>query len=312
MTIVDGQLHEPPVWLGWSALDDDHRDRLLAELALAAMTAVGVDRAVLVPGRRPWAERAARAMPDRFALVPVCSQKRVAEGDTAALVAEERANPAVKALRIVITAGSPRWQTATKTAVPPGTPAHHDMTAGVRFAEEGGYDEFLAACVREDMPLFVFSPTRADVVERMAERHPDLRLIVDHLGISQPPVADADDPPFRHLADVVKLARFPNVAVKVCGAPALSAEPYPYPDLWAELSPLVAAFGAERLMWASDFSRILGRTGFHRRNPHAEAGYQGKHTYAESLGYLRDAPQLTPEEKDLILGGTAQRLLGWS
>jgi hypothetical protein len=45
--------------------------------------------------------------------------------------------------------------------------------------------------------------------------------------------------------------------------------------------------------------------------PGTQGGYEGKHTYAESLNFVRYCEALTDDEKEQILGGTVRRLLGW-
>ena len=65
-------------------------------------------------------------------------------------------------------------------------------------------------------------------------------------------------------------------------------------------------------MWASDTSRFAGRTGIYRfQFPKTLGDYTGKHTYAESLLFIRESNVLTPVEKEAILGGTLQRVLNW-
>jgi L-fuconolactonase len=312
--IIDGQQHEPSVWLNWNDTGDEAvRDQLLVELELAAMNAVGISGVVLHPSHRRWAEMAATTMPDRFAIVANYPQATIEKaGDIAAVVAAERKNPTVVGLRIVLNSRSPRWQTPTQDAIPLEAKASHDLTQGIAFFEAGGYDMFLSACEREGMPVFVFAPTRVDVIGRMAERHPTLTMVVDHLGLSQPPVADPDDPPFTHIKDLVRLAQYPRVSVKLCGVPALSSEEYPYRDVWKELMKVLDAFGVERVMWASDISRITGRAGFDSRNPYGESDYPGKHNLSEALRYVLDSSELTPLQKEWILGRTASTLLNWN
>ena len=55
---------------------------------------------------------------------------------------------------------------------------------------------------------------------------------------------------------LLDLARFANVHVKLCGLPALSKEAFPYRDAWPALRAITDAFGADRLMWASDTTRF--------------------------------------------------------
>jgi hypothetical protein len=65
-------------------------------------------------------------------------------------------------------------------------------------------------------------------------------------------------------------------------------------------------------MWASDIGRFYGRIGLHTMVvPGTEGHYPGKHTYAESMNFIRYCDDLSDQEKEAILGGSLTRLLGW-
>jgi L-fuconolactonase len=297
ITVVDAQLHEPAVSLEWEAADEATRRLALTELQLGYMRAVGVDKAVLFPIDLRWADEAAALFPERFGIVPMIiaghSGNGVIDASSPAVeaaVAAQAAKPAVVGMRIL-------------PSVPAGDGGHST-------APLDAFDRAIAACDREGLPLFVYAPDHA-VPAAIAERHPALTVIVDHLGMSQPPVAVPDDPRFSSLPSLLALARFPNVAVKVSGVPTLSRDAYPFPDLWPRLHRLVAAFGPDRLLWGSDISRVYGRAGFDWRVPGGEGDYEGRHTYAEALLYLRETDELSVETKSKILGLTALSLLRW-
>jgi len=182
----------------------------------------------------------------------------------------------------------------------------------VRRLQAGKWDPIFAACERHQVPLFVFITGALSQLVGVVSRYPNLKLIVDHLGLRQPPLDNAEDPPFKSMAQLLDLAKFPNVYVKLCGLPALSKEPYPYKDVLPQLRRIVDAFGADRLMWASDTTRFAGRISIGRfQNPRTLGPYPGKHTYAESLHFIRDSEVLTLPEKEAILGGTVRAVLGW-
>ena len=68
-------------------------------------------------------------------------------------------------------------------------------------------------------------------------------------------------PPAQPLADLPKLlalAARDNVAVKVSGACTLSHEPFPYKDIWDPLGRIFDAFGFDRCMWGTDWTRAVG------------------------------------------------------
>src|SRR5690606_11200544 len=95
--------------------------------------------------------------------------------------------------------------------------------------------------------------------------------------------------------DLVDLARYSNVYVKACKAPDRSTEAYPFADVHPVLMRLVDAYGAERLMWASDASELLAEN----------------RTYSEALRLWQEALPLTEDQKDWLLGRTAATVLRW-
>jgi predicted TIM-barrel fold metal-dependent hydrolase len=140
----------------------------------------------------------------------------------------------------------------------------------------------------------------------IAKAHPDLTLILDHIGLNQTPGPVAADP-WADLPLVLALAEHANIAVKLCGANTLSHEPFPYHDVWRHLHPLIDAFGANRLMWASDFTRQrLAQGSLNRGRRDQWSGI-----YSDSLTFLRDSEELSNDEKQYILGGTIRSLLRW-
>lgn len=318
MLVIDAQLHEPPMALEWPHADHETRLELMTEVTLAYMRSIGVERAVLHPiCGIGWGEYAVARMPDRFTVVvgPVV----VAPNGSTSLRGSTGETPI---------SSIDEWVAAQRRT--PGV-------VGIRLSRPTAdlFEPVLAACAREGLPVLVLpqSPSGnprefgGDFAETalIAERFPELTIILDHLGLPQWP-ATLHDPPFRELPGLLALAAHPNVAIKFAGAPAMSHRPYPYDDLWPSLRHVVDAFGAHRLMWGSDYSRFYERIGFLRFPPPAEAGafayrdgiapellgdHAEWHTYAESLFHLRAGAELSAEEKEWILGRTAQTLLHW-
>jgi L-fuconolactonase len=295
--IIDAQLHEPAVSGEWAHADEQTRWDLLDELQIAYMTAVGVDRTILFPTDLDWALRAAARDPDRFAVVPMFTAGggfglEAADGpDIAQRIRSLATVPGVVGFRIVRT-------------VPDGT-------GGTVLVAPERFDRLATACAEVGRPIFM--STVGDLVTPgvLAARHPEVTVVVDHLGLAQPPSYARESPPFRSLPALLALAEHPNLAVKCSGAPALSQEPYPFADLWPPLHQVIEAFGPRRVMWGSDFSRVLGRAGFTLKIAGGERHYAGRHTYAEALHYLLDTPELTTAAKEWLLGRAAQHLLGW-
>ena len=61
--------------------------------------------------------------------------------------------------------------------------------------------------------------------------------------------------PWADLPKVLELARRPNAVIKVSGACTLSREPYPFPDIWDPLARVFDAWGFDRCLWGTDWTR---------------------------------------------------------
>ena len=305
MEIIDGQLHGSSTWLDWSAEQDETRNKVLTESLFAGMDAVGVD-AVVLQAAGPWAEGLGAEFPDRIAVIPRVNPFPAAGGDASTF----------RGSSDELDVEDPRIEDRlAATFAQPGI-------RGIRFSvgfwpdvverwNAGVFDRAIAACADQQIPVFMFVSGHLEIVAPVAQAHPDLTLIVDHLGLRQPPLEEVDNPPWKRLSELIAVAKYPNVSVKMCGATSLSAEPYPYGDAWPRVAEIIEAFGAARLFWASDISRFRGRMGMSPPIPYAVEPYVGKHTYMESLAFYKYSDELSAAEKEAILGGTIRRLLRW-
>jgi predicted TIM-barrel fold metal-dependent hydrolase len=92
------------------------------------------------------------------------------------------------------------------------------------------------------------------------ERHPELTLLVSHLGLPTAVATAPDAMTARgELGTVCSLATYPDVRVKLSGFYALAEPHYAYPHraAWPYVEILLDAFGPSRLLWGSDFSPSL-------------------------------------------------------
>jgi L-fuconolactonase len=119
-------------------------------------------------------------------------------------------------------------------------------------------------------------------------------------------VSPPRDEPWDRLPGLLSLAQFANVQVKFSGAPALSREPYPHHDVWPYLHQVINAFGPERLMWGSDFTRLRWVPVVGGLAPRDQWRF-----YSDSVNYLRDTTEIGPRDKELIFAGTIRRVLRW-
>ena len=100
----------------------------------------------------------------------------------------------------------------------------------------------MALVLQEDMPR----------VSEIATRFPRLRLTLDHLGLHE----GKDDEAFKHFANVIALARHPNLCVKTSCLPLYTSDAYPFRWLHPYIRQVYDAFGAQRMFWGSDLSRL--------------------------------------------------------
>ncbi|MCW2380583.1 MULTISPECIES: amidohydrolase family protein [unclassified Sphingobium] len=280
LEIIDAQIHEPFPAVRPNGADMHLLTRMQIELAREAMDAIGVDRALAVTDDA-FIELASTLFPGRFPGVhtffPIVD-------DFGPAVRKVAANPAMVAGRALV-----------------GNFATAEMRPEF---DTGKFDTLYAAAEEVGLPIFNSTHGGCARMAEIAERHPTLTLIIDHIGVAQHPVSPPETMSWATFPDLLDLARYPNIAVKLCGAPLLSEESYPFEDLWPRLDQLIAAFGAERIMWASDYTRL--RTADLPRG--ARPRRRGL-TYAESLNFLLRSDRLSLADKRQIFGGTATRLL---
>jgi predicted TIM-barrel fold metal-dependent hydrolase len=278
--IIDAQIHDP---FPGVPLDDEHKSLqplLHVELAREALDSVGVDMALAVTSEK-FIDVAHERYPGRFPGVLTIWHTLP---DLAAEVRRIRAHPAMVAGRALV--GN-----------------FLDATMRPEF-DQGVFDPLYAAAEQAGLPIFNSTHGGCARMAQIAERYPKLQLIIDHIGVAQHPVSPPETMSWRTFPDLLVLARYPNVAVKLCGAPLLSAQPFPFDDVWPWLEQLFKAFGFGRVMWASDYTRLrLANL------PRGDRPRQRGLTYVESLDFLRRTDRLGIEEKRLLLGGTARRLL---
>ena len=294
MQIIDSQLHDFGPSLKWAGIDDTTRHDVMTELMLGWMDAVGVDAAIVNPGDPPWLMRAMGQVPLRLA--GVFHLKTAEAPNVEDEVARMRDLPGVLGHR----------HSFGKL------PTDLSGQRGRDKFNAGAYDGLFAACQKYDRPLFCSAYGSSDLVGRAAKAYPKLRIIADHMGISQPPLNPRTANPWSELDDLLALAPLPNVYVKLCGAPVLSDQPYPYDDIWPNIHRILKAFGTGRVMWASDVGRFQGRIGWGNEFEVAHGPYPGKHNYADALYFILHTTQLSASEKEQLLGGTVRKLTGWT
>jgi L-fuconolactonase len=169
----------------------------------------------------------------------------------------------------------------------------------------GAYDPVFALAERIGLPVFLFIAGHVELMPRYLERFPKLSFIVDHCGMpieANVSFLDAATPDQQHSGpdvgyfdEVLKLAVHPNVALKWSHAQGMfGMRDYPSVGLRPYLRRAIDAFGANRVMWASD-----------------HGGNQTGETWGELVHYIRDSPDLSADEKAWLMGGTVRTVLDW-
>ena len=110
-------------------------------------------------------------------------------------------------------------------------------------------DEAVALALQRGAPIQWTLPLDrvVEVVSHAAKRSQRLVQIVDHLGLPRDVTRSTDLDPIRALAAI------DGVYVKLSGMYALSRRAYPYEDTWPWIAGVLDAFGADRMLWASDW-----------------------------------------------------------
>ena len=147
---------------------------------------------------------------------------------------------------------------------------------------KGGADEDLAMC-------HLVNPDALAAIDRMCERFPNTLVVIDHfarIGVDGTIRS-------RDVDALCRLARHRKTYVKLSAFYALGSKKSPYDDLIPMIRRLLDAFGAERLMWATDCPYQV----------------QEGHTYADSIGLIRDRLDgLSQGDRDWLLRRTAEKV----
>jgi predicted TIM-barrel fold metal-dependent hydrolase len=154
---------------------------------------------------------------------------------------------------------------------------------------QAGFDTgFFALAEEHGVPLTIYMPGRPVDYERIATAFTQLRITVDHAAVESagPPLDEAVRP-------LLGLAALPNVAVKASALPCFVTEPFPFPSVTRAVYDLVGAFGAERVFFGSDLSRL-------------PCGYDQLVDV-----FVSHLPGLTGDQLRLVMGDAIAGWLGW-
>ena len=234
MQIIDAQIH---LWGTGLPSNLAHRQvtAFTPAEAIGLMDEAGVDAAVIHPpswdpGSSEMALAAVQRYPGRFAIMGALP---LDEPQSRALIASWRQQPGHLGLRYLFLVDPAR-----------------------QWLQEGTLDWLWSAAEAAGVPIAALATDSLPVLGRIAERHPGLRLTIDHLGGLGGNTTLKDAAAMTHMPELLALAKFPNVAVKATGAPGYSSEAYPFPAMHTYLRQIYDAFGPNRVFWGTDITKM--------------------------------------------------------
>jgi len=241
---------------------------------VAAMDAVGVDGAILVSPFAMYRYDASYAVdvydahPTKFRLVKPVDPNDPAVAETIAAWAATKGTVGV---RIMFRDG---------VSTDPADP---------------GINRVLEAAAKHNLPLNCMITGRLEQAGQLAARNPNTQLVIDHLGLPQPHKPPAPPQPWAELPKLLALAAYPNIAVKISGACTLAHEPFPYKDIWDPLFRIFDAFGLDRCLWGTDWTRAADVL-----------------TYKEGTDSFCVTDRLSASDRAKLMGDSLMKVYNWS
>ncbi len=234
MQIVDAQIH---LWGSGLPSNQSHIQvtSFTPEEAIGLMDEGGVDAAVIhPPGWDPKSTEMALAAvqdyPGRFA---VMGSMPLDDPASRGKIATWREQPGMLGLRYTFLTDPAR-----------------------QWVADGTLDWFWAAAEDAGVPISMLATDSLTILGGVAERHPGLRLTIDHLGGRGGTTQLKDAEAMTHIPELLALAKLPNVAVKATGAPGYSSQAYPFPAMHTYLQQIYDAFGPKRMFWGTDITKM--------------------------------------------------------
>jgi len=277
MPIIDAQLH---------AYERDHPGRpwhavltgppeATGDQTVAVLDGSGVDGAILVSAFTMYRYDASYALevrkrhPGRFALVKPVDPANPAVAD---VIAEWKRTPGAVGVRMLL------------------------VRSGLaQDATDPGLNRVLKEAARLSLPVNLHIAGRLDQGIELIRRNPDTQIVVDHLGLVQPHVPPKPAEPWAELPKVLALAKLPHVAIKITGACTLSLAPFPYNDIWDPVCRIIDAFGVDRCLWGTDWTRAVKFL-----------------THKQGVDAFRVTNRISESDKVKLMGDTATRIYGWA
>jgi predicted TIM-barrel fold metal-dependent hydrolase len=275
--IVDAQVH---LWKAdgpdypWNAgAKPQLPEPFTVERVVPLMDEAGVDRVVIVPPAlndvNSYALDAVRRYPNRFA---VMGRIPLQDPQSAALLPGWKNQPGMLGVRVTF-----------------NTPET------LAWLSDGTVDWFWPAAEKNRLPVMFLAFGNVHRFGPIAQRHPDLPLIIDHMGVN---TAIAKEGKLAEkIADAVALAKYPNVSIKMSNLVNTSLESYPFRDLNDHLKRVLDAYGPQRCYWGTDLTNTsFTRVTWRQRITH----------FTEELSFLSES------DKDWVMGRSIRERLKWA
>ena len=274
--IIDSQIHafapntpERP----WAIVPEGWVASATGEQMVADMDRLGIDGAIYVSPFNlysydtSYAMGVQRAYPGRFGLV---TRVDFDKPDAAEKVLEWKKVPGAVGLRL-------------------GMVKEQGLAV-----DNPGIARMLNAAASIDLPMNFLCWGNIDVGTALIDRFPNNRFVLDHLGMLQPRIKPAPADVWADLPKVLALAKRPNVVIKVSGACTMSREAYPYNDIWDPLARVFDAWGFERCLWGTDWTRAWSVL-----------------NYEQGVEPFRITDRLSASERAMLMGGACAKVYGW-
>ena len=274
--VVDAQVHlwkaELEDWKWVPGLKPQMPEPFTIEKLVPLMDEAGVDRVVVVPpswtgDRNDYGLEAAKRFPDRFAVMGRIPLKNP---QAAALLPKWKQQPGMLGARLAFLGPAEAWLT------------------------DGTADWFWPEAEKAELPVMFLTDGQSAKISTVAERHPRLQLIADHMGVASGAVSQGRVPD--GISQTVSLAKYPNVSVKLSAAANYSSEAYPFGDFTPHLKRLFDAYGPKRCYWGTDITNGYGKASYRQRVSH----------FTEQLSFLSE------EDKDWVMGKAILERLQWT
>jgi predicted TIM-barrel fold metal-dependent hydrolase len=279
--IVDSQIHIWPAntperpWVAGTR--PQLPEAFTIERVIPMLDEAGVDRVVIVPPtlegeRLDYAQEAVKRYPGRFAIMARIPLDKPDRGQRLATLRDQSG---VLGVRLNFVGQQAAWLT------------------------DGTADWFWPAAEKAGLPVMFLTSGQTSLFAGIAERHPQLALILDHMGVGAGLRPHAD---LRYnlvpeaIAQSAALAKYPNVSVKLSSVPLISTEPYPFRDTIPHIHRLFDSYGPQRCHWGTDVTNSLARATYRQRVTQ----------FTEELTFLSD------DDKDWIMGRSILARLKWA